>query len=454
MVEAFADRNRGLRETTGIHDPVLFGRRGTMSIANLKPLVSTIAGVLLLGLSAAAGEPMEGHGLGDAEGRYLYVWAGDMARTHPDFLAVVNFDPLSRAYGGVIRAVPLPPPGNVGNEPHHIHLSPDGNTLAAGGLLSLLSNEDPIFFFDVRNPERPRFLKSTRASLSSITDAFAPLSSGGFLVTQMGSNTGGTPGRVAEFDKHLNLVKEWPEEPPPGFNPHGISLRPELNLMVTSDFVDPASTLDTFVGPPQYRNTIRVWDLRRRQIVQTITVPSPGVGTMEVKLIPRDHRGRAYTPGLLDGLLYLVDPINGTAHPVFDFATLFPHGETPNRGGAPQLVTMTRDGSRMFIGLFESGQVVMLDTSNPEHPWPLSVVNLGRNAGTHSVELSPDERRVVVSDYFLSEDMFGKVHLEGDHRIRVLNVSRIGMVLDHRFDLDFNTAFPTGPARPHGMAIK
>jgi selenium-binding protein 1 len=81
-------------------------------------------------------------------------------------------------------------------------------------------------------------------------------------------------------------------------------------------------------------------------------------------------------------------------------------------------------------------------------------VYLGPDAGTHTVELSPDERRLVVSDYFLSEDMFGKIHLEGDHRVRVLNVSRNGMALDPRFNLDFNTAFPTGPARPHGMAIK
>jgi hypothetical protein len=37
--------------------------------------------------------------------------------------------------------------------------------------------------------------------------------------------------------------------------------------------------------------------------------------------------------------------------------------------------------------------------------------------------------------------------LEGAHRVRVFNVSRIGITLDSRFDLDFNTAFPTGPVR-------
>jgi hypothetical protein len=66
----------------------------------------------------------------------LYVWAGDQARVAPDFLAVINFDEDSADYGKVIGTVPVPPPGNVGNEAHHCHLSADRNILACGGLLS------------------------------------------------------------------------------------------------------------------------------------------------------------------------------------------------------------------------------------------------------------------------------------------------------------------------------
>jgi selenium-binding protein 1 len=36
----------------------------------------------------------------------------------------------------------------------------------------------------------------------------------------------------------------------------------------------------------------------------------------------------------------------------------------------------------------------------------------------------------------------------------VARVSRNGLTLDPRFSLDFNTAFDTGPARPHGIAIR
>src|SRR4051812_49232802 len=43
--------------------------------------------------------------------KYLFVWAGDQARTNPDFLAVVNFDESSANYGKVMTTVPLPAPG-------------------------------------------------------------------------------------------------------------------------------------------------------------------------------------------------------------------------------------------------------------------------------------------------------------------------------------------------------
>ena len=113
-----------------------------------------------------------------------------------------------------------------------------------------------------------------------MTDDFLPLEGGGFLVTQMGSASGGAPGRVAEFDKNLQLVKEWPENPPQdGFNPHGVSARLDLNLMVTSDFINPARTLNG--ATVELRGAIRVWDLAKRQIVRTVTIPT-AQGTMDV----------------------------------------------------------------------------------------------------------------------------------------------------------------------------
>jgi len=417
-------------------------------------LLTTVGTLGTIASMIAGTTTVKNDGDDEEKAKTLYVWAGDQARVAPDFLAVIDFDEDSPRYGRVIRTVPIPGPGGSGNEPHHCHLSADKSILACGGLLSLLRGQNSIFFFDVSQPRRPKFLTSAIGTLSNVTDDFLPLREGGFLVTQMGSHTGGTPGRVAEFAKGLQMIAEWPATPPQhDFNPHGISARPELNLMVTSDFMMPDSSLNVVPGDPLLRGIIRVWDFKKRSIVRSIEIPG-AMGTMDVKLIPKDPRGRAFTAGMFDGFVYLVDTMNGTAQVVFDCETIVPHVEVPVRGGMTQLMAMPKSGDRLIFALFQAGQIGMLDVSDPEHPVQSSIVNLGVDAGPHMIALTDDDARLVVSDYFLNEDDFGKVHFEGDHHVHVVKVFRNRLVLDPRFDIDFNVAFATGPARPHGVAMK
>ena len=103
---------------------------------------------------------------------------------------------------------------------------------------------------------------------------------------------------------------------------------------------------------------------------------------------------------------------------------------------------------------FMAGQVVMLDTTDRFKLKQVSVVSFGQNAGPHNLVLSSDDNRLVVTDYFLNEDAEGIIHFEGDHKVHVLKVTHDTLTEDKRFKLDFNTAFSTGPARPHGIAMK
>jgi hypothetical protein len=118
------------------------------------------------------------------------------------------------------------------------------------------------------------------------------------------------------------------------------------------------------------------------------------------------------------------------------------------------LMRMTRDGNRLFVSMNLAGKVIMFDTTRPWRPRVLKALDLGPDSGPHYVALTGDEKRLVISDYFLNEDEFGKVHAEGDHKIHVARVTSSGLSLDPRFEVDFNTAFATGPARPHGVAFK
>lgn len=168
-------------------------------------------------------------------------------------------------------------------------------------------------------------------------------------------------------------------------------------------------------------------------------------GTIDVRLIPGDPYASGYTAGMVDDRSNLIDPA-GTATSVFDFGSI-------QKGGWPQLMRITQDGTRVHH--HESGRkVVMFDTSKPDRPKVLRILDLGPESGPHYLRLTEDERRLVVSDYFLNEDSFGKVHAEGDHKVDVVRVERNNLELDPRFQLNFNTAFATGPARPHGVAFK
>ena len=150
----------------------------------------------------------------------------------------------------------------------------------------------------------------------------------------------------------------------------------------------PASSLNVVSGDPLLRGSIRVWDLKRRSIVRTITVPS-AIGTMDVKLIPRDPQGRAFASGMFDGFVYLVDTRNGTAKAVFDCESIVPHIDVPVRGGMTQLMAMPRSGDRLIFGLFQD--------------------------------------------------------------VRVMNVSRHRLALDRRFDVDFNHRTGTAARRGDEM---
>ena len=67
----------------------------------------------LLGWRASAEE--------NRDDRYLFICAGDQARTAPDFLAVIDFDQRSDDYGKVIATAPFAAPDATGNEPHLGH---------------------------------------------------------------------------------------------------------------------------------------------------------------------------------------------------------------------------------------------------------------------------------------------------------------------------------------------
>src|SRR5256885_10004391 len=108
--------------------------------------------------------------------------------------------------------------------------------------------------------------------------------------------------------RHTRLQGDWSSDVCSS-DLHGISARPDLNLMMTSYFI---MTVSVLTGPPVLRGSVRIWDYRARKITKTISLSTPdgpALGTMDVKMLPKDPHGYGYVSGMFDGHIYLIDPI-------------------------------------------------------------------------------------------------------------------------------------------------
>jgi hypothetical protein len=250
---------------------------------------------------------------------YLAVWSSDKETDdrpgvlNDDFLAIIDADPRSRTYGKVvntasIESVPganllndlgltgplgltekygLPAtgiPSDALNEAHHMTHDPivvgRHSYLYMGGLISA-----NIFRCDVTDPLHiPTCRLVTTAedvkNFSGIDD-FLPAPNGNMLVTYMGAKNLTTPGGLVEIGLDGTVIAEYaaakPGGPPryiPSVNritdtgllahPHGIDTRPDLDLLVTSDYADPLTlaTSPTLQGEQEdCGTTVRFWKL-------------------------------------------------------------------------------------------------------------------------------------------------------------------------------------------------
>ncbi|MQA12796.1 MAG: hypothetical protein GEV09_01110 [Pseudonocardiaceae bacterium] len=258
--------------------------------------------------------------------KYLLVWAGDEnvadtvaqdAESLPgslqdpvnkarnalpaqDFLAVIDVTTKgSPSYGKLVNTVTVGP--LVYNEPHHMqYIWHKGDPVYAGGLFSSIT-----YSFDVSALPKVTLNGGslpTDTPGGSVPDAYWVLNDGTAYATYMGGpvlpgpyrysdgsvRTGngfaGSPGMVVHFDQNANVLSESPAATPKGedpkrcanlpqlgkptcANPHGISVREDLDTMITADFVEPRTLILDPVEPPSpylFRRTVRTWDISDR----------------------------------------------------------------------------------------------------------------------------------------------------------------------------------------------
>jgi hypothetical protein len=132
----------------------------------------------------------------------LYVWAGDVDESDPDFLAVIDADAGSPGYGRLIATVPVDGRGNV---PHHTEYElTDPRSLFANGW-----GTGRTFIFDLADATVPRVAAVVAARGDySYPHSYARLANGHVLATfQTTGARYSPPGGLVELDAAGAVVR-------------------------------------------------------------------------------------------------------------------------------------------------------------------------------------------------------------------------------------------------------
>jgi methanethiol oxidase len=359
----------------------------------------------------------------------LYVWTRAAAEGGSDFIAVVDADPESPAFGRIVASAAA---GSSGNEAHHFGYSEATDRIFAGGMFS-----NRMFRFDVGADPRELTLARTidLASTGYTGPHTAYAVPGGVLVTMMGGRHGA--GAVVELNGEGDVVRTLPAPTHAGrpVNLYDITVRPATNRMLATGLAHNAHLAHGPPQPEQVGNQVVVWDWQRREVTQIAEIDAGPA-------VLRPLRAPGATGGFVNALFgnsiwYWEE--DGAGALSFERVVQLPDGSLPAD------MRVSPDDRFLYVSLWAGGRVQQYDITDPRRPRLLAEAPLPQ---PNMMKLSPDGRRLYVTNSLLST-------LDGDVRFGawLFHVGPSGLERDPAFAPDFE-GLAAGRAGPHDMLLR
>ncbi|KAL2009978.1 hypothetical protein VTN00DRAFT_5785 [Thermoascus crustaceus] len=275
----------------------------------------------------------------------------------------------------------------------------------------------------------------------------------------MGSALGTSPGRLIETDADFNIIHEWPEDVEgtlnilgEQFSPHGLSVDWEKGLILTSDFVVPLSILKPSLGI-QRGNTLRLWDLKTRTIINTITIPDGG-GIQDVKFIPGNPESAALATAVHLGQVWIIYPFRKDANGKQGVAELLYDLGPKARDTTAIYSDITQDGKFIYLTLTTANHIVALDISDLNNVKRLDDPDEDQpTIGPHYIKVAPDQKHIIVTDYFVQTGEIGLINTPADFKALYIDINDDGSLHFNR-SIEFSRDFANrGGGKPHSAVI-
>lgn len=362
--------------------------------------------------------------------KVMYLWtlpAGEGS----DYLSVIDVNLASPTYGRILKRIEV---GSSGNEAHHMGYTDDRGRIWAAAL-----NTSRFFLFDVRtdpmNPRLERVIDEV-PKLTGLSGPHTPYAiPGRMLVTMASGPDGSGSGGVAEF---TNDGKYVASHRTPN-NAYEIVIKPEFNRMLVSSWVPQKmfmSPLDKW-DPKGFSNSITVWDLKGRRIVQELKGDPVPLAT---RWALKANASYGYTISNAGNSLWMFKRNADTGR--FSYrkaANLSP-------GCLPGDLRQSPDDKFVYVSCIGGGEVQAWDIRNPErirlHDTVQGLVQ------SNMMHLTNDGKRLYVTNSAISS-----IDYSPRYALRLIHIGPDGrMKQDPFFNVDFSQA-PNGPARPHDMLL-
>jgi len=374
---------------------------------------------------------------------YLYVWAGADAESGSDFLAVIDADPESDEYGGVLASVTV---GVRGGAHHSEHVMPRNDSLFVNSFTA-----GRTFVVDLTNPRAPRVASAFDAVEEyTYPHTFERLPSGNVLATFQTKGEGNRrAGGLVELDPAGRLVRavDVADSVDPEIRAYSVTPIPRLNRAV--------STTSDMRGEMNGRS-FQVWRLDDLALIETVVL-QPGEEGYE-------HRDPAEVRLLGDSVTAMLTTFTCALYRLRDLDSEAPRAELvhvlPWSDYETDECGIPAAFGDIWIQTYANAAgsaLLSYDLSDPSDPVLLDRLEWGAPWWPHWVSIEPGGRRVVVtSSTGTTQTKVLMVHLDPttgemsfDDRFRDELTGELGVdFARHRWPHG-----ETGPGKPHGAVF-
>lgn len=371
----------------------------------------------------------------------LYVWAWDKDEQESDFLAVIDVDEGSPAYGQVLNSIAV---GVVGFAHHVEHQMQDPAQLFVNSFAAGRS-----FVFDLGAPTAPVVTASfDSVGAFAFPHSFERLDNGNVLATfQRSAQRSGETGGLVELNRTGGFVRgsSSANAIDPELRPYSLAPLPEIDRVVSTS----ADMAGKHMG-----HSIQVWRLSDLELLHTILLPAgprgdENVNPAEVRAL-RD--GKSVIVGTFMCGLYLVENID--SEPRVSFLRSFPWAPVGKEDTDCNLPVRLGDFWVQTVGT--TGSLVVLDIADPRQPKIVSEYSFGIDARPHWISLEPEGNRIVMTGGGTLQG--GVVLLRIDETTGALSLVEEFRSPNRQFGVSFDRqSWPhgdTGPAYAHGAVFR